>query len=208
MYPIFITGYTNFKVNFLAHLYLSGDSPDRSLLIGNFIADFIKGNHFEHFHPGVIEGIRLHREIDTFTDSHSIVSASKARLYANFHHFAGVIVDIFYDHFLAKNWTSYSDIPLHEFADRTYATLLHSNVDLPAGVKEMLPYMVSNNWLVSYSTVPGIEKILSQMSKRIRHTTVNMELSVIELKEQYVHFENEFSLFFPQLVKHVGGFLK
>ncbi len=190
-------------MNFLAHLYLSGNSPDNSVLIGNFIADFIKGNQFEQYNDGIIKGIRLHRAIDTFTDAHSIVSESKKRLYPNYHKFAGVIVDIFYDHFLAINWSAYSAIPLHEFADKVYGTLLHSKIDLPKGVQEMLPYMISSNWLVSYSTVNGIEKILAQMSRRVKHTKINMELSVPQLKREYLLFEKEFKSFFPEIIKHV-----
>lgn len=171
------------------------------------MADFVKGSQFGQYKEGIVKGIRLHRAIDTFTDAHAIVSESKTRLYPNYHKFAGVIVDIFYDHFLAKNWLTYSPMPLHEFADKVYGTLMHNQTDLPRGVKEMLPYMISNNWLVSYSTTSGIEKILGQMSRRVKHTQVNMELSVAELKEHYTLFENEFESFFPEIIRHADEHL-
>ncbi len=97
-------------MNFLAHIYLSGNDTD--LIIGNFIADGIKGKKYKKFSPGIQKGILLHREIDTFTDAHPIVRQSTKRLHKNYGHYSGIIVDILYDHFLAKNWSRYSDVPL------------------------------------------------------------------------------------------------
>src|SRR5688572_23493915 len=100
-------------MNFLAHLYLSGDFDE--LMIGNFMADFVKGKPSPSIHPQIVKGIELHRQIDTYTDTHPIVKASKVRLQPTYRKYAGVIVDMYYDHFLAIHWQKYSSVSLHEF---------------------------------------------------------------------------------------------
>ena len=115
------------SMNFLAHLYLSENNTN--ILIGNFIADHIPGNNFTHLHPEIQKGILFHREIDTFTDAHKIVRKSKRRLHPRYRHYKGVIIDIFYDHYLAKNWQLYADIPLKTFAQNVY-TLLQDNYEI------------------------------------------------------------------------------
>jgi acyl carrier protein phosphodiesterase len=109
-------------MNFLAHLYLSGNND--KIMVGNFMGDFVKGRSaLEQFEPEIIRGIELHRAIDEFTDSHAVVSASKDRLRPKYRHYSGVIVDVFYDHFLARNWSDYHDELLPDFADRAYGVI-------------------------------------------------------------------------------------
>jgi acyl carrier protein phosphodiesterase len=183
-------------MNFLAHIYLSGD--DEEVIIGNFIADGIKGKKYVKFSPNIQKGILLHRAIDTFTDQHHLVKHSTARLHANYGHYSGVIVDILYDHFLAKNWSSYHEIPLATFVDDFYA-LLQKNFDqLPSRIQRMMPPMISDNWLLSYATVEGIAKILSQMNVRTKGIS-KMNRAVEELETYYDSFEEEFTLFFNEL---------
>src|ERR1700741_2833759 len=100
-------------MNFLAHIYLSGNDED--VIMGNFMGDFVTGRHYEGLNAGMIKGVELHRKIDEFTDTHPVVQQSKERLYKNYHKYAPVIVDIFYDHFLAANWSKYSNIELEKF---------------------------------------------------------------------------------------------
>src|SRR5690554_6869802 len=116
-------------MNFLAHIYLSGN--DEEVILGNFIADGIKGKTYENYPKGIQTGILLHRGIDTFTDAHPIVRQSTKRLHKNFGHFSGVIVDVFYDHFLAKNWKTYSNEPLEEYVQRFYGLLQRHYDSLP-----------------------------------------------------------------------------
>lgn len=185
-------------MNFLAHIYLSG--TDEEIIIGNFIADGIKGKQYLNFPEGIQKGILLHREIDTFTDAHPIVRQSTKRLHENYGHYSGIIVDILYDHFLAKNWNQYSNIPLTEFVENFY-TLLHDNYDLlPPRIKRMMPHMTSDNWLLSYATVSGIGKILFQMNYRTQNKS-KMNFAVKDLELYYDEFENEFTLFFEELIK-------
>ena len=183
-------------MNFLAHIYLSGDND--LIKIGNFMADGIRGKHFERFPSDVQKGIVLHRAIDTYTDAHPIFRESTKRLHGKFHHYSGVIVDVFYDHFLAKNWNKYSDEELIAFSEKFYQSLRDNTEILTDKTKGMMPYMIQYNWLVSYQTVEGIERILTQMDNRIKNNS-NMRFSIDDLKLFYAEFEEEFTLFFEEL---------
>ncbi len=186
-------------MNFLAHIYLSGDSD--LIKIGNFMADGVRGNKHLELHSEIQKGIVLHRTIDTFTDAHPIFRQSTKRLHANYHHFSGVIVDVFYDHFLAKNWNLYSDEKLEDYIDNFYNSL-NTNHDLLTEKAQMMkPYMIQQNWLLSYKTIDGIEKILSQMDNRIKRES-NMRFSVQELRLFYKEFEDDFTIFFNDLRIH------
>ncbi len=183
-------------MNFLAHIYLSGDDED--VTIGNFIADGIKGNRYLNYPQGISNGIILHRAIDTFTDAHPIVHQSTAKLHKNYGHYSGVIVDILYDHFLAKNWEKYHPLPLADYVQEFYALLRKNFTNLPARIQRMMPYMIADNWLLSYATVEGIAKILSQMNVRTKGIA-KMDKAVRELNEHYPEFESEFTSFFEEL---------
>ncbi|RYJ38149.1 Acyl carrier protein phosphodiesterase [Flavobacterium anhuiense] len=183
-------------MNFLAHIYLSGDND--LIKIGNFMADGIRGKQFEHFPEDVQKGILLHRFIDTYTDSHDIFRTSTKRLHDRYHHYAGVIVDIVYDHFLAKNWEKYSDEKLELFVKRFYHSL-HDNYDiLTEKTQGLMPYMIERNWLLSYRTTEGIQHILTQMDRRSKNVS-QMQFAVEELTEFYDEFEEEFTLFFEEM---------
>ena len=192
-------------MNFLAHIYLSGDND--LLKIGNFMADSIRGHSYDVYPMEIQKGILLHRSIDSFTDMHPIYRQSKHRLHEKYGHYSGVIMDIFYDHFLAKNWSVYSDENLNEYAENFYL-LLKENYDiLTDRIKGMMPYMIARNWLVSYSTIAGLEMIMFQMDHRTKNR-VNMHESMVELQQYYSEFENEFTLFFEELRQHCTDKLK
>ena len=189
-------------MNFLAHLYLSKHNEE--LMIGNFIADAVKGKNFEGYTPGVIQGIKMHREIDAFTDKHHITKISAARLMPRYKKYAVVIVDIFYDHFLSANWSNYHDEGLDYFANNVYA-LMHQNIDcLPPKSQYLLPYMTKNNWLLNYSKIEGIQRTLTGMASRTSFVS-NMQFATEELELHYQDFDQEFKLFFEDARKHFGG---
>jgi acyl carrier protein phosphodiesterase len=183
-------------MNFLAHIYLSGDND--LIKIGNFMADGIRGKHFESYPLDIQKGIILHRFIDTYTDSHPIFRESTKRLHENYHHYAGVIVDIFYDHFLAKNWKQYSDENLDDFTERFYQSLRDNFDVLSERTKGMMPYMINHNWLVSYQTVEGISQILTRMDSRTKNES-KMRFAPNELTQFYTEFEQEFTTFFEDI---------
>jgi len=184
-------------MNFLAHIYLSGEDED--ITIGNFIADGIKGKKYKKFPPSIQKGILLHREIDTFTDSHPTVRQSTARLHENYSHYSGVIVDILYDHFLAKNWSQYHELPLDVYVENFYDLLRNNFAILPTRIQRMMPYMIADNWLLSYATVRGISTILDQMNVRTKGKS-KMNFAVLELEQYYDEFEAEFTSFFEELI--------
>ncbi len=193
-------------MNFLAHLYLSGDN--HKIMLGNFIGDFVKGrNALEQFDPEIIRGIELHRAIDEFTDSHPIVTVSKNRLRPKYRHYSGVIVDVFYDHFLARNWDTYHPELLPDFADKAYGVIQSHDPILPKEVKFMMPYMIKGNWLVNYAKTEGIHRALSGMARRTPYES-KMEQSVDDLKKNYAEFSQEFATFFPTLKQFATEFLQ
>lgn len=183
-------------MNFLAHIYLSGEND--LIKIGNFMADGIRGKQFEHFPDDVQKGIILHRFIDTYTDSHDVFRRSTKRLHEKYHHYAGVIVDIIYDHFLAKNWTKYSDEKLDDFINRFYTSLHDNYAILTEKTQDLMPYMIERNWLLSYRTVEGIHQILTQMDRRSKNIS-KMQFASEELKHYYTDFEEEFTTFFKDI---------
>ncbi|MDY8138937.1 ACP phosphodiesterase [Aquimarina sp. 2201CG5-10] len=183
-------------MNFLAHIYLSGDDPE--LKIGNFIADSVKGKKYLQFPDRIQQGITLHRKIDSYTDSHPIVKKSTSRLHSKYGHYSGVIVDILYDHFLAANWSDYSAFPLKEYVDDFYSLLQEYYEVLPQRIQHFLPYMIQDNWLFSYATVSGIGNILYRMNQRTKNKS-KMNFAVIELEQYYSDFEKEFRSFFEEL---------
>lgn len=184
-------------MNYLAHIYLSGDND--LVTIGNFMADGIKGKAYKTYPREIQIGILLHREIDTFTDAHQTVRKSTKRLHSKYSHYSGVIVDILYDHFLAKNWKNYSDIPLETYCELFYDTLEENYEILPSRIQHMMPYMIADNWLLSYASIEGIQKVLEGMNRRTKNRS-KMNLAINELEDFYNEFESEFTSFFDELI--------
>jgi acyl carrier protein phosphodiesterase len=192
-------------MNFLAHLYLSGNDP--LLRLGNFIGDFVKGRDLvDRYEPAIVKGIELHRMIDEFTDQHPIVKLSKMRLRPKYRHYAPVIVDIYYDHFLAANWSNYHDQLLPDFAEECYNFIQLNAAILPEQVNWMLPHMTRGNWLVNYAKIEGIHRALSGMTRRSKFDS-KMDESIVELENYYTEFKAEFEEFFPSLKNYSDNFL-
>jgi acyl carrier protein phosphodiesterase len=187
-------------LNFLAHIYLSGD--DWQLMIGNFIADFVKGRKKDDYPPAIKRGIELHRAIDDFTDHHAVTLRSKKRLQPKYGKYAGVIVDLYYDHFLAALFSEYHPVPLQKFSQETYDTLMKNEKVLPAEVHYFLPFMIERNWLLNYATLEGIGRALTGLSKRVSFEN-KMDESIHDLRERYDDFQNDFREFFPLLIEFV-----
>ncbi|WP_395064459.1 ACP phosphodiesterase [Flavobacterium sp.] len=186
-------------MNFLAHIYLSGNND--LLKIGNFMADSIRGNSYLDYPDEIRKGILLHRYIDTFTDAHPIYRKSKHKLHEKYGHYSGVIMDIVYDHYLAKNWAKYSDEKLEDYAATFYKLLQDNHGLLTEQIQKMMPYMIARNWLVSYASLDGLEMILFQMDYRTKHR-VHMQEAIVEVKQFYTEFEEEFTLYFEELQQH------
>jgi acyl carrier protein phosphodiesterase len=192
-------------MNFLAHIYLSGPNP--RIMVGNFMGDFVKGrNLLDQYDREIVSGIELHRAIDDFTDRHPVVLESKIRLRSKYRHYAAVIVDIFYDHFLARSWNKFSAEPLESFTLRSYTHIRNEWPILPAGVRRMLPHMIRDNWLLHYAELSGIARVLNGMAGRSKFNS-RMEESINDLEKDYASFQREFESFFPDIVAHAAAFL-
>lgn len=184
-------------VNFLAHIYLSFGDPQ--LTLGNFMADSIRGKRYLAYPEPLQKGVLLHRAIDSFTDTHPIPRQSSRRLHARYSHYSRVIVDIYYDHFLARNWQSYCETPLERYTADFYS-LLSKNLHLmPDRVQRMAPYMIADNWLLSYRELEGIRKVLAGMNRRTGLQS-GMDRAVEDLRAHYGAFQAEFTAFFEELI--------
>ena len=184
-------------MNFLAHLYLSQNKTN--IMIGNFIADHIRGNNYEGFSKEIQQGIFLHREIDTFTDAHEIVRKSKRRLHKRYRHYDGVIIDIFYDYFLAKNWADYSAIPLDVYTNSVYHLFDEISAELPKKSQQFIKYMIEYNILFNYQYKEGIAKVLNGMNHRTKGKS-QMNLAIEDLQILEKELEEDFTLFFKDLI--------
>jgi acyl carrier protein phosphodiesterase len=187
-------------LNYLAHIFLSGD--DEALLIGNFIADAVKGKQLELYPEGIARGIRLHRLIDSFTDTHPVVRETKARLRPHFRKYAPVVADLYFDHFLASRFEEFASEPLKPYTSRVYTLIDQHLPNLPERVQYFFPYMMRQNWLLSYAEVSGIAQALGGLSRRTSFES-GMERAGEELLENYTLYDAEFSLFFPELIAYV-----
>jgi len=187
-------------MNFLAHIYLSGNND--LIKIGNFVGDWIKGNEFKKYGPDIQKGILMHRFIDYYTDNHPVVKKSKSRLNDKYHKYSGIIIDIFYDHFLAINWKIYSPVSLNDFISDLRESLLANMHHFSPEIQEFIPRFMKFGWMESYVTLEGIELVLQGMS---RHTSLpDKTVDAINiLQEHYKGFESEFLDYFPQLIKRI-----
>ena len=191
-------------MNYLAHAYLADNSDE--FLIGSFIGDFVKGAVGNRFSREVADGIIFHRKIDAFADTHAVTIASKRVFSGPHYRFAGIILDVCYDHFLSKHWTVYSEIKLPIFITRVY-DLLQQHVDiLPEKLKSVLPHLLKHNWLEGYATLKGVEVTLERISKRFKRD-IHLTESMQDIKKNYGLLEKNFEAFFPDLIKFSRTYL-
>jgi len=183
-------------MNYLAHAYLSFGQDE--ILVGNFIGDFVKGKTLDTFTEGIQSGIKLHREIDNFTDTHPLVKAGQSYLRPKFGHYSTVITDIYFDYFLGKNWNKFSEIPLEHFIQNTFATLNQFRPIFPERFASMFKWMVQDNWLLKYREMDGIKQTLTGMSRRTRFES-KMEVAHLALLAKEAEFELIFFAFFEDL---------
>jgi len=185
----------------LAHLHLAGDDPE--LIVGQVLGDFLERGWKERIPPGVREGVRLHQQIDAFTDSHPVVARSRNRIAAPFRRYAGILVDVYYDHFLALRWGELRpDEPLEDFAERMYRTLERRPESMTPSLRRALPRMRRHNWLVRYRDREGIAQTLRGIGRRLRRDNP-LDRAVSPLDQSFEAFERDFLAFFPELEAHV-----
>jgi acyl carrier protein phosphodiesterase len=192
-------------VNFLAHLYLAG--KDEELLIGNFIADSVKGNKYKTYPDKICKGIVMHRSVDYFSDNNPVYLQSVHRLQPSYGKYSGVITDMFYDYFLAANWDKFSVISLEDFCKEMYRILSCHKKDMPEESRIILGYMIERDWLFSYSKIEGIRGALHGMSRRMKYY-FPMDNAAVELEKNPIPYNRDFLDFFPLLIEHIEVFKK
>jgi len=183
-------------MNYLAHLLLSNYHED--IMIGNFITDFITKPQERDFDPKIQVGIQLHRMIDEFTDDHPIVKESLSRLRKHQGKYAPVVMDICYDHLLARNWDKYSDVHIDLFATHTYEQLESRFEILPKKLMKSLPAMIKGNWLMSYEHRSGLEYTFERLKERVKFDN-QLSNAVEDFYKDYDFYEQGFLNFFPEL---------
>jgi acyl carrier protein phosphodiesterase len=185
-------------VNFLAHAYLAEGSDHA--IVGSLMGDFVKGPLGGRYGAELTRALVLHRRIDTYTDAHDVVRQSRHRVSPARRRFAGVLVDVFYDHFLARNWDEYCDVPLERFTAHVYAVLREHHALLPERLQHIATRMAATDWLASYRHVEAVGSALDRMGGRLKRGNALLR-SAEELLAQYDAFEADFRIFFPDVVR-------
>ena len=194
-------------VNYLAHLHLADDTPESK--VGNVLADFVKGPEVELLPPEILRGVRLHRAVDSYTDSHPVVMRSIRRLEGRLGWYAGIVIDVYYDHILARTWRHYSRESLRSFADRAYQ-VLGDHIDLLHGdSRKLMERLIREDRLVSYQTRTGIEETLERISWRIMERMPKREVRLQDAMPLLITadagLEDDFHSFYPQLIAFAEG---
>lgn len=183
-------------INYLAHIYLAG--PDPGLRAGALLGDFVKGPVGEHWPSSVARGIRLHRRIDILTDAHPVWRRSRARFPRELRRFAGITVDLCYDHFLARHWAAHHAQPLDAFTRAAYADIGVHAAHFPPRLRHIFPRMVAEDWLAGYAHFEAVQRALTRMSLRSPRAAP-LAATGPAAAALYEHLEGDFALFFPAL---------
>ncbi len=187
-------------MNFLAHLFLSCRKPE--LIVGNFLGDYLHNDQLAHLPDPIRAGIQLHRRIDSFTDQHPVVRRSTRRLHNRHHKYASVLVDIYYDYFLVKNWGRYSDQDLASFTQEMYRILEDFYPVMPERLQRRVSHMIEDDWLMRYGTLDGIREAIDRLKKRTSRPEY-LEGALESLLENEVGLNDDFNAFFPDVYQMV-----
>jgi acyl carrier protein phosphodiesterase len=188
-------------LNYLAHLYLARHSDDA--MLGALLGDFVKPHSGAQFSAETDMEIVIHRKVDAFTDSHPLVLQAKQSFAGPSRRYAGILLDVFYDHVLATHWAQYSDVALDQFILRFYQTLRNKAEILPPRLAHAAPYMIEQDWLGSYSTFAGVDIAVRRISTRLSKNGDVMIEALRDLEANYAAFSDGFHAFFPELIAFV-----
>ena len=186
-------------MNYLAHLFLARHSG--AAMLGGIMGDFVKADVTGRYPADIAREIQLHRYIDSYTDSHPAVQAS-ARLFAEGRRrYAGIALDVFYDHLLSLQWQRWCDEPRQAMLDRFYAALAEHEALLPERLRAMAPHMVQMNWLNAYDDFASVEKAIERISQRLSRNGAMMRDGIEDLRRHYGALAQGFEQFFPDLLR-------
>ncbi|QEL14192.1 acyl carrier protein phosphodiesterase [Limnoglobus roseus] len=189
-------------MNFLAHLHLSHDTPDHR--VGNVLADFVRNPVVKLLPETIQAGVRQHRAVDAFTDRHGLVQRSIVRISKNWGWFSGIIIDVYYDHILAREWDRYSDEPLRDFADRMYGVMHDCVPHVEVAARPFFERFVADDRLFRYRTAEGIADTLARLSRRIAERmptrAVSLQDAMPDLLANHAGLCEDFHAFYPELI--------
>lgn len=189
-------------MNHLAHIYLSGN--DEGLMIGNYIADYIRGNKFYQFPEAIQKGVKLHRAIDTYTDKHPVVRKTTKLVMPILGKFSGVAADIYFDYFLANRWNNFHTDKLENFAKNTYSTINNNWNHIPEKGRRFYGYMVANDLLVNYRDMDTLRMVFNGIDSRTKFES-NLPEAVNQLNLFHQEIEQHFEEFFNDLIDFVNS---
>ena len=193
-------------MNYLAHIYLASQSDDA--MIGALLGDFAGADYAGDYTPEIEREIAIHRKVDLYTDSHPVVLAAKGLFEPGRRRFAGILLDMFYDHVLIVNWSQYndqpSDRPAEELIARFYRALEAKRAMLPERLRRMLPYMVGQDWLGSYRELAGVEMAVARVSQRLSRNGELLREGLQDVRQNYAALSAGFHEFFPDLIGYAG----
>jgi acyl carrier protein phosphodiesterase len=188
-------------MNWLAHLYLS--EPTAAFRIGNLLPDLVSAGSLAALPQVFRRGVERHRRIDAFTDAHPVVRRSMRRFPPPHRRFAGILTDVYYDHFLSRGWPSFCPVPLGEFVAEFFEGLEQHRAELPPEAWARLDHIRRAGWLCCYGELAGVSDVLRRMGARFRRPC-DLASSMAVFEAQYGDFQADFAEFFPELRAEVG----
>lgn len=192
-------------MNYLAHQFLSFHQP--ALQLGNLYGEIVRGKDFENFPEEIKKGILLHRRIDTFTDAHPVVKKSSKKFHEKYGKYAPIIIDVTYDYFLIQNWTKYSSEEFEEFVEDCYNLFRYHFPSFPSNLQYIIEHLLKYDWFHNYQTLEGIQQTLNGISQRSKFSNqIGQAVNEIEMHSEELN--EEFNLFFPELIEHCQEFIE
>ena len=188
-------------MNYLAHLLLSGNNE--KIMVGNFVADWVKGNKYLDYPSDIQRGIKMHRAIDSFTDLHPLHKHSRSLFAPSYGRFSGIVIDVLYDHFLSIHWNEFHSGDRITYIENAYRIIENYRRFLPPRPKRMLPSMIHHDWIGCYVSLYGLHKVLERMSRRTTLPAFSLDAISI-LRDNYDELDADFMAFFPELIEHVS----
>lgn len=187
-------------MNYVAHIHLA--HLTETSLLGNFLGDFVKGNDLAHLPPAIEQGVRLHRAVDTFTDQHALVKKLKKSFPRDIRRMSGVVIDIYFDHLLCRDWPLYNDASLARVLSSFYRSLANTKLVLPGRFAQVKKGLLSYRWLHDYTQREAAHRAFYQIEKRLDKRIVFADAAVDFVYDHEHLFQNAFGEFYPELISY------
>lgn len=189
-------------MNYIAHLHLAKHT--QTSLVGNFLGDFVKGSALADFPLNIQLGVRLHRQIDTFTDSHPRVVALKRDFPKPIRRYAGIALDVYFDHLLIQHWQQFSapKLPMHTLFKQFYRDLEQLNYEVSPHFTRVRAGLISHQWLADYENLSACLRAMQTIEKRFSRPTKFAQQAMDYISENDSELRQSFLHFYPDLLRH------